>query len=88
MVGFTKSAGIVPHRGREEAERRHQLIAQGSLPAPGPATPSCWPPSGSTWTRSWPASRRAPAGRPNVEAQGLTPDQLRTALLEELDQGR
>jgi Clp amino terminal domain, pathogenicity island component len=24
MVGFTESAGIVPHLGREEAERRHQ----------------------------------------------------------------
>ena len=25
-----------------------------SCPAPSPATPSCWPPWGSTWTRSWP----------------------------------
>lgn len=37
MVGFTKSAGIVPRLGRAEAERRHQLIAQGRLPGPRPS---------------------------------------------------
>ena len=30
-----------------------RLVAQGVLPGPQQATPSCWPPWGSTWTRSW-----------------------------------
>ena len=76
-----------------------RLIAEGVLPDPSPATPDSWPLSASTWTRSTPASRRPSAGRPTtphgpspvrllVESQGLTLDQLRTAVLEELDQDR
>ena len=43
-----------------------RLVAQGVLPRPSSATASCWPPSGSTWTRSTTASRRSSAGRPGT----------------------
>ena len=28
-----------------------RLVAEGDFPVPSPATPSCWRPWGSTWTR-------------------------------------